>query len=70
MRAATSVALIALLASPAFAAPLSTPKPVVVEETPTLGSQVISSAAGGAASALVGNLLSKVGLLDCMLFSH
>ncbi|KAF8298237.1 hypothetical protein DL93DRAFT_2234017, partial [Clavulina sp. PMI_390] len=57
MRAATSVALIALLAAPAFAAPISS---TGVEEEPSIGTQIISSAAGGAASGAVGNLLSKI----------
>ncbi|KAF8316745.1 hypothetical protein DL93DRAFT_2077473 [Clavulina sp. PMI_390] len=57
MRAATSVALIALLAAPAFAAPISS---APVEEEPSITTQVISSAAGGAASGAVGNLLTKI----------
>ncbi|KAF8304800.1 hypothetical protein DL93DRAFT_420228 [Clavulina sp. PMI_390] len=57
MRAATSVALIALLAAPAFAAPISS---TPAEEEPSFGTQIISSAAGGAASGAVGNLLSEI----------
>ncbi|KAF8316153.1 hypothetical protein DL93DRAFT_2078424 [Clavulina sp. PMI_390] len=67
MRAATSIALIALLAAPAFASPLTTEEPPVEEPTTSttsssssgLGSAVISSAAGGAAGAVVSNLLDK-----------
>ncbi|KAF8309188.1 hypothetical protein DL93DRAFT_2085945 [Clavulina sp. PMI_390] len=57
MRAATSVALIVLLAAPAFAAPISS---TPAEEEPSFGTQIISSAAGGAASGAVGNLLSEI----------
>ncbi|KAF8283392.1 hypothetical protein DL93DRAFT_1387371 [Clavulina sp. PMI_390] len=57
MRAATSVALIALLAAPVFASPASS---APIEEEPSISTQIISSAAGGAASGAVGNLLSKI----------
>lgn len=58
MRSFTSVALIALLATPALSAPLSLSK-TGSSSSGTAGA-IGGAVAGGAASAVVGNLLSKI----------
>lgn len=60
MRSATSIAVLALLVAPAFSAPLGISKPATVKPTTSSGSGIGAAVAGGAASAAVGNLLSKL----------